>query len=221
MTGPLLSARQLVRTIDGREVLSDVALDIYPAERVALVGPSGSGKTTLLTLLAGLIRPTTGEVRRGELPAGPLTQRIAIVLQGYGLVGTLTAAENVEVALRAGGCRPADAMCTAARTLGLVGLDAFTDHLVYELSGGQRQRVAVARALAVQPAVLLADEPTAEQDAEHEELVLHHLLALAAAGAAVVIATHDAEVAKRCDRVIRLADGRVVPDVADEGKVKL
>ncbi|MGH8833448.1 MAG: ABC transporter ATP-binding protein [Actinomycetes bacterium] len=216
MTEPLLTAHQVGHTVRGRTILTDVSLDVRPGERVALTGPSGSGKTTLLTILAGLIAPTTGTVLLAGRPVtAPASRgRITLVLQGYGLIGLLTAAENVEVALRASGHRPADAMRIAARTLESLGMDPFADHLVDRLSGGQQQRVAVARGLALRPVILLADEPTAEQDAEHEEVVLRQVLN-AEDAAAVVIATHDPDVAKRCDRVLTLTDGRQVHTGAD------
>src|SRR5262245_5314864 len=211
MTEPLLTAQQVGHRVRGRTILTDISLDVRPGERIALTGPSGSGKTTLLTILAGLIAPTTGQVRLdGRSVTDPAVRgRISLVLQGSGLIGLLTAAENVEVALRASGHRPADAIRIAAGTLESLGLGPFTDHLVGRLSGGQQQRVAVARGLALRPAVLLADEPTAEQDAEHEEVVLRQVLNVED-GAAVVIATHDPDVAKRCDRVLTLTDGRQV-----------
>ena len=218
MTKPVLAARGLSRRINGRAILTDVSVDIYAGERVAVVGPSGSGKTTLLALLAGLVPPTTGDVIR-DIPASapdpPRRSDVAIVLQGYGLIGLLTAAENVEIALRASGRRPAEAMEVAADILGQLGLGRFAMHLVDELSGGQRQRVAVARALALAPWVLLADEPTAEQDADNEELLLERLLPPPAAdGRAVVVATHDPDVAARCDRTIELTDGRLATPVS-------
>jgi putative ABC transport system ATP-binding protein len=131
-----------------------------------------------------------------------------------GLVSLLTAAENIEVVLRATGRSPAEARLTAAEALESVGLEPFAAHLVDQLSGGQQQRMAVALALARRPAAILADEPTAEQDPVHRDLVLDLLLAAADRGAALVIATHDAEVAERCDRIVRLRDGRLAPGLS-------
>jgi putative ABC transport system ATP-binding protein len=137
--------------------------------------------------------------------AGTLPARTAAVLQGYGLVSLLTAAENVEIMLRAGGMPVRLAMATADTALAELGLGDYGDHLVQELSGGQQQRVAVARALAARPELLIADEPTAEQDAFTRELVLARLLGVAADRGALVLATHDAEVVARCDHVVSLA----------------
>jgi ABC-type lipoprotein export system ATPase subunit len=206
---PLLAGRRLGLTRRGQRVLAGVDVAVQAGERVAVVGPSGSGKTTLLTLLAGLERPDTGEVLLAGAPLTAPTPRIALVLQGYGLLTLLTAEENVAVAVRAAGRPPRDALAAAEATLRAVGLHDRRDHLVEELSGGQQQRVAVARAVAVRPQVLLADEPTAEQDAEHRDLVVRALLGGLQPGAALVLATHDPQIAACCDRVISLRQGSV------------
>ncbi len=185
----------------GRDIIVAFSLEVAPGERVALMGPSGSGKTTLLTTLAGLLPPAAGRVLVGGGPVGERRDRVALVFQSYGLLSLLTAAENVEVALRAAGCSPAEAMGRAAAVLRRLKVDAFADHLVEELSGGQQQRVAVARALALRPEVLLADEPTAEQDPGHREIVLEELMGVAAT---LIVATHDPDVAKLCDRIVEL-----------------
>jgi putative ABC transport system ATP-binding protein len=189
----------------GRVIFHDVDLRVGPGERLAVLGPSGSGKTSLLAVLGGLATPVAGEVLIDGVPAGPAPRPgVAIVLQGYGLVSLLTAAENIEVVLRATGLSARDAVADALDALELVGLDKHGDHLVQELSGGQQQRVAVARALALRPAVLIADEPTAEQDQATRTLVLDRLLAVADSGAALILATHDPEVAERCSSFVTL-----------------
>ncbi|MEU4574022.1 MULTISPECIES: ATP-binding cassette domain-containing protein [Nonomuraea] len=205
--GPVISCRALTCRAGGRTVVEDLSLDLGEGERVALMGPSGSGKTTLLTTLAGLAPPVAGRVLVGGVPLDEqpgLRAGLALVFQSYGLLSLLTAAENVEVALRAAGRSPREAMRLAAEALERLRVERFADHLVEELSGGQQQRVAVARALALRPVALLADEPTAEQDAGHREVVLEELLAAAGDGVALLIATHDPEVAERCDRVVEL-----------------
>lgn len=211
-----LSAERITCTIAGRAVISDVSFEVGTGERVALLGPSGSGKTVLLTTLGGLIRPHAGRVWVSGVPLDedPFRRRdVAFVFQTYGLLSLLTAAENIEVALRAAGRAPGDARVIAGEVLDRLDVGRFADHLVEELSGGQEQRVAVARALALQPRVLLADEPTTEQDADHRELVLRHLFAAAEHGAGIVIATHDEQVAARCDRVLELREGAPVHHV--------
>ena len=203
----LLQAEGLRFERGGRVIFEGVSLSVGPGDRVAVTGPSGSGKTSLLSVLAGLAAPAAGTVRRaGELvTTGTLPARTAAVLQGYGLVSLLTAAENVEIILRAAGMPAGQAMAIASTALAELGLGDYGDHLVQELSGGQQQRVAVARALAVHPELLIADEPTAEQDAVTRELVLARLLGVAADGGALVLATHDPEVVARCDYAISLA----------------
>ena len=204
----VLEARGLRYTIGGRVLLDDFDLTVGPGERVAVVGPSGSGKTSLLALLAGLAAPTAGQVLVDQVPVvpGQVPAGVATVLQGHGLVSLLTAAENIEIALFAAGLPPGRAAAAAQEALASLGLAEHADQLADELSGGQQQRVAVARALATEPAVLIADEPTAEQDSVSRELVLSRMLGLTEAGKSLVLATHDPEVAQRCDRVVDLAD---------------
>ncbi|HEV7562248.1 MAG TPA: ABC transporter ATP-binding protein [Solirubrobacterales bacterium] len=200
--------------------LSDVDLSIAPRESIALQGPSGSGKTTVLHLLGGLLVPTEGEVlwqgeplssldtaARGRARAGG----IAYVLQGSNLLPTFSAYENVAfaawVAQRAGVPPRHDAV----ELLRLVGLEAKGAALPSELSGGEAQRVALARALAQSPQLLLCDEPTGHLDSDTAARVLDLLEALHERfGFALAIATHDRGVAARCDRQVRLADGRIV-----------
>jgi putative ABC transport system ATP-binding protein len=205
-----LEARDLAYRRDGQQILAGVSVAVHPGERLAVTGPSGSGKTSLLTLLAGLDTPSSGEVyidgTRLTGVAGP-RQGVALVLQGYGLVSLLTAAENIEVALRAAGWAPSRAAVAAREALSQVGLDAHADQLVEELSGGQQQRTAVARALALKPKLLIADEPTAELDPVSRTLALARLFEVATGGGALVLATHDPEVAARCDRVLDLRPG--------------
>lgn len=200
-----LEARGLRCEVAGRDLFGAIDVTVTGGESVALVGPSGSGKTTLLAALAGLGAPTTGDIRLdGEPVRAGHTDGIVVVLQGYGLVSLLTAAENVEVALRAGGCDPRTVAAPARAALDEVHLGEHADQLVEELSGGQQQRVAIARALALAPRVLLADEPTAEQDRATRAIVLTRLFDVTHRGGALVIATHDPEVAERCDRVISM-----------------
>jgi len=194
----------------GRQILADVDVEVYAGEVLAVTGPSGSGKSSLLALLAGLETPDTGQVLvdgagiGNEVPPG-----FGIVLQGYGLASVLTAAENVEVVLQGLGLSRGEVRARAGAVLQSVGLDDVADHLVEQLSGGQQQRVAIARALVIEPAVMLADELTAELDADSRGRVLNLVLAVARRGGVVVIATHDHGVADACTRQLRLADGRV------------
>jgi putative ABC transport system ATP-binding protein len=199
----------------GRQILDDVSLEAYAGEALAVTGPSGSGKSSLLAILAGLERADQGELLVDDQPmAAGVPRGYALVLQGYGLVSVLTAAENVEVVLQGLGLSRREVRDRAGAVLEAVGLDDVADHLVEQLSGGQQQRVAVARALVVEPAVLVADEFTAELDADSRGHVLNLVLGVARRGGLVVIATHDPAVAGLCNVELRLADGRVSPTPA-------
>jgi putative ABC transport system ATP-binding protein len=204
--GPRLSARGLVLELAGRRVLDGVDLEAWPGEVLAVAGPSGSGKSTLLAVLAGLVAPDAGTVAYADGDERP-----ALVLQGLALVPVLTAAENVEVPLQVS--EPPlgrdEVLDRAGEALVRVGLGDRGASLVEHLSGGQRQRVAIARALVVRPGVLLVDEPTSALDAASRTLVLSALRHEASRGAAVVVATHDAEVLSLATRQVDLADGRL------------
>jgi putative ABC transport system ATP-binding protein len=197
----LLSATDVTVLRDGRPVVEGASLRCEAGEIVGIGGPSGSGKTTLLTVLAGLAEPDRGTVTWAGTPT------VGVVLQGYGLVPVLTASENVEVVLQALGRSVAEVRSEAAAAMTRVLLDGLGDRLVDRLSGGQQQRVAVARALAVRPDLLLADEPTSELDEVSRDHLVGELRAEASRGAVVVIASHDRDVLAACDRVLWLADG--------------
>ena len=201
--GIAVRARGIVVVRNGRRVVDDVDVDVEPGRILGVTGPSGSGKSTLLAVLAGLIAPDAGNVDPTDRSG-----RTGIVLQGYGLLPVLTAFENVELPLQLRGTDPSQVRERAARALSRAGLDDAGDRLAEELSGGQRQRVAVARALVTEPDLLVADEPTAELDADTAALVLAALRAEADTGAAVVLATHDPDVAALCDATLHLVDGR-------------
>jgi ABC-type lipoprotein export system ATPase subunit len=185
---------------------------IGPGDRVGLVGPSGSGKSTLLHLMAGLDEPTVGRVswpaigQRASLRPGP----VAVIFQGPSLLPPLTVEENVALPLILGGVHDADAHATAREALGLLDLAELRDKLPEEISGGQAQRVAVARALAGEPRLILADEPTGQLDRANGAAVVDVLLAAAAhAGAALVVSTHDPSVAERLPEVWEMHSGRL------------
>jgi putative ABC transport system ATP-binding protein len=203
----------------GVSALRGVDLEIERGEFVAVSGPSGSGKSTLLQLLGALDRPTDGvllfegrELARlgdGELARLRL-EAFGFVFQQFNLIPTLTAQENVEVALAPRGDRAQRRRSRARWLLDEVGLAARRDHLPSRLSGGEQQRVAIARALANEPAVVLADEPTGNLDTTTGEAVLAVLRGLAAEhGQTFVLVTHDAAIAERASRLVRLQDGRV------------
>lgn len=207
----VLTGRDLWLRRGDRTILAGVSVHAEPGEPLALSGPSGSGKSTLLAVLAGLISPDSGTVLLGDAAVRPgdvaSRRSIGLILQGYGLIGLLTAAENVEVGLRAHGTSPREARDRAFTALGTLGLAGREHHLVEDLSGGQQQRVAVARALAAEPSVILADEPTAELDHDTRDHVLAVLLECAGDGATLILATHDPDIADQCSASLHLVDG--------------
>ncbi len=204
----MLNATGLRYERDGQQILDGIDVQVEAGQSLAVMGPSGSGKTSLLAILSGLSEPDTGEVwiegTRLTGFAGPRLG-VSVVLQGYGLVSLLTAAENIEVALRAAGHPAREVGIAARRALDLVGLEVHADQLVEELSGGQQQRTAVARALALRPRLLIADEPTAELDAVARGLTLARMFEVPEGGGGLILATHDPEVAERCDRMLDLS----------------
>ena len=208
-----LIAEAITVRAPSRPILADVSCSAGPGEMLAVTGRSGSGKTTLLAVLAGLLVPAAGAVSFAGTTVVPGDAdhllRTGIVLQLYGLVSVLTAQENVEIALQVRGVGGRKVRSQAAHALARMGLTDLSDRLVEQLSGGQRQRVAVARAIVATPTLILADEPTAELDAMNRDRVVAELRAEADRGTVVVLATHDPDVAARCDDELHLADGVV------------
>lgn len=198
--------------------LQDVSLAIEPGQLVAIVGPSGSGKSTLLNLLGCVDTPTSGELRIADRPTSSLSDRelarlrqsfIGFVFQQFFLMPTLTAEENVLMPTLFSRKRR-----DALPLLKLVGLASRARHRPGQLSGGEMQRVAIARALVNEPRLLLADEPTGNLDTERATEIFDVLRQIARSGTAVVIVTHNEDLAKSADRVVRLRDGRVMSDEA-------
>ena len=198
-------------------ILKGISLTIARGEAVGLVGPSGSGKSTLLMTIAGLERPDSGRVVVDGTDIGRLDEdalarfrgrRIGIVFQSFHLVPTMTALENVALPLELAGAD--DAFERAAGELAAVGLGGRLQHYPAQLSGGEQQRVAVARALAPNPAILVADEPTGNLDEATGRQVIDLLFAgHVERGTTLVLVTHDNALAQRCDRVVRLRSGRI------------
>jgi putative ABC transport system ATP-binding protein len=204
-------------------VLQAASLVIDRGERVAIVGPSGSGKSTLLHIMGTLERPDTGVVAIGERPVQGMTDRelagvraraIGFVFQQFFLLDALTATENVAQALVYSGERPSARRRLAEEALERVGLGHRSRHRPAQLSGGESQRVAIARAIVRRPAILLADEPTGNLDSQTGAEIVEILRDLSALGAAVVVVTHDHDVAGALDRQIVLRDGRVQPETS-------
>lgn len=200
------------------EILKGIDLEVADGESLALLGASGSGKSSLMAVLSGLERATSGRVEVAGADFGALDEdglaiarrgRIGIVLQAFHLLPTMTARENVAVPMELSG--EADAFARAEAELAAVGLAHRLDHYPAQLSGGEQQRVAIARALGPRPRIVFADEPTGNLDGATGERVMDLLFERrAATGATLVVITHDPSLARRCDRVIELADGRIV-----------
>jgi len=219
----VLAVREIVKVFDEGnqrvEVLKGVSLEVRAGEVVALEGPSGSGKTTLLSIMGCILTPTRGRVEvRGQVVPMDRPDRlrevrrrdIGFVFQQFNLFPALSARENVEYALNVKGVRGAEAGREARRVLEQVGLGDRLDFLPRDLSGGQKQRVAIARALAGGPAVLLADEPTANLDTTVGTQVLELFRAVAKReDKGLVIVTHDPKVRAIADRVVGIRDGRL------------
>ncbi|MBO3088980.1 ABC transporter ATP-binding protein [Cellulomonas dongxiuzhuiae] len=222
--GPLVLVEGVGRTYGSGHAavhaLQDVSLQVAPGEMVALVGRSGSGKTTLLNTIGGLDRPDTGRVVVAGREVSSLDERglvslrrdvVAFVFQTFGLVPVLTAAENVGVPLRMLRTPVAQREARVQLLLDLVGLGAHAKQRPGQLSGGQQQRVAIARALANSPRLLIADEPTGQLDSETGRAVMALIRAVVEAeGMTAIVSTHDPVMVALADRVVHLADGRLV-----------
>ena len=199
------------------DILRDITLSLPAGKTVSITGPSGSGKTSLLMLLGGLERPTRGEVAIGGTRIDAMDEdtlaafrrdNIGIVFQNFHLIPTMTALENVAVPLEFAGDR--DAFSHARAALEAVGLAHRLDHYPGQLSGGEQQRVAVARAFVARPRLILADEPTGNLDADTGEKVMAALFDLTRTqGTTLVLVTHDAALAARCDVAVHIRDGQI------------
>src|SRR5918995_1832816 len=201
--------------------LSGIQLDIQKGEYVSIAGPSGCGKSTLLSILGLLDTPSDGQYVLNEKPVENLSlserarirnREVGFIFQSFNLIGDLTVYENVELPLTYRGMGAAERKQRVTAALERVGMGHRAKHLPSQLSGGQQQRVAVARAVAGQPAILLADEPTGNLDSKNGESVMQLLQELHRAGATIAMVTHDPRYARHADRSIHLFDGRIVEE---------
>jgi putative ABC transport system ATP-binding protein len=216
----MIRARGVTLSLGNTDILKGVDLDAPRGQSLAVLGPSGSGKSSLMAVLSGLERTTSGEVRIDGQDLGPLNEdelararrgRIGVVLQAFHLLPTMTALENVATPLELLGAT--DARDRAASELAAVGLGDRLTHYPAQLSGGEQQRVAIARAMVSRPGLIFADEPTGNLDGVTSRRVADLLFERrAATGATLVIITHDPALAARCDRIVEMADGRIVSD---------
>jgi putative ABC transport system ATP-binding protein len=221
-SNPLIRLEAVERLYDdGRIVaLKKINLVVATGECLAILGPSGSGKSSLLNILSGIDAPTAGEIYWNDLPprsrkewAALRASDIGIVFQDFNLLPTLTAAENVEMALIGRGIPAAARRSRAVKALERVGLLARLDHMPQAMSGGERQRVAIARSIVNAPRLLLADEPTGNLDSANAALIIDLLLGLQEDnGVTLVLITHDENIAARCSRCIRMKDGVIAED---------
>jgi putative ABC transport system ATP-binding protein len=223
MAETILSLRGVGLTLAGNagpvEILRGIDLDVARGETVGLVGPSGSGKSSLLMLLGGLEQASAGVVQvlgrdltamDEDALARFRRDNMGVVFQSFHLIPTMTALENVALPLEL--ARAREAFARAGAELGAVGLGARANHYPAQMSGGEQQRVALARAAVTRPAILLADEPTGNLDGATGRAIMDLLFGLRDRhGATLVLVTHAPELAARCDRVVRMADGRIEP----------
>ncbi|MGR3836954.1 MAG: ABC transporter ATP-binding protein [Cognatishimia sp.] len=199
------------------EILHGISLDVAQGETLGMIGPSGSGKSSLLMLMGGLERATAGQISalgqdltamNEDALARFRRENMGVVFQSFHLIPTMTALENVATPLELAGM--SDAFDRAAEELAAVGLDHRADHYPSQMSGGEQQRVALARAAAPRPKLLLADEPTGNLDGANGDAIMDLLFGLRDRhGATLILVTHSRSLAARCDRVLRLRDGRV------------
>lgn len=229
--GPVIALRDARLTLAGNagpvDILKGIDLDVTPGESLGLIGPSGSGKSSLLMLMGGLEQATGGQVLALGQDLGAMDEdalarfrrdRMGVVFQSFHLIPTMTALENVALPLELAG--HADAFDRAAAELTAVGLGKRLDHYPRQMSGGEQQRVALARAAAPRPKILLADEPTGNLDGSNGAAIMDLLFGLQDRhGATLVLVTHAPELAARCDRVVRLVDGRMEGDSRRQGAV--
>jgi putative ABC transport system ATP-binding protein len=222
---PILEARNVTReyrmSAETVNALSDVSVSIEPGEFIAIIGSSGSGKSTLLNLFGGLDRPTSGEIFFDGKSLAPLSSwemsryrlnRVGMIFQNFNLIPTMTARENVSLALAFAGLSKNDRRKRALELLERVGLSHRAEHRPSELSGGEQQRVSIARAIANEPHVLLADEPTGNLDSSRAQEVIGLLDQMRRRdGKTIMLVTHDQELAgSYATRIVRLKDGKIV-----------
>ncbi len=228
MTSPVLSLQNAALSLDGNagrvDILHDINLSVNKGETLGLVGPSGSGKSSLLMLMGGLEQATSGRITALDHDLTGMDEdalarfrrsAMGVVFQNFHLIPSMTAVENVATPLELAGYP--DAFSRAENELEAVGLEHRRDHYPAQLSGGEQQRVALARAVAPRPQILLADEPTGNLDEANGTAIVDLLFDLRDRhGATLILVTHSHSLAQKCDRVVRLRDGRITEDTQQE-----
>lgn len=226
----ILRVRNLSKTyMQGKipvHALSDVSFDVEKGEFLSIVGPSGSGKSTLLSMIGLLDKPTSGsvfidgaEITKAKESEAPVIRRekIGFIFQHFNLMPTLTALENVDIAMRFARVSKGRRKERAIELLTQMGLHERMNHKPSELSGGEQQRVAIARAMANRPAIILADEPTGEVDTKTRDMIVGLLKELSEKGQTILVVTHDTAVSARTQRIIIMRDGRIASDTKVTG----
>ncbi len=230
-TESVLSVRNLSKTyMQGKipvHALTDVSFDVKKGEFISIVGPSGSGKSTLLSMMGLLDKPTSGsvfidgmevtKVKEGDAPK-IRREKIGFVFQRFNLIPTLSALENVDIAMRFARVSKHERKERAIKLLTQMGLGERMKHKPSELSGGEQQRVAIARAMSNHPAIILADEPTGEVDTKTRDMIVDLLKTLCENGQTILVVTHDMDVAEKTARRITMRDGRIASDVMLKGE---
>ena len=205
--------------------LNGVEFTLYKGEFCAIVGTSGSGKSTLLNMLAGLEKPTKGEIEIGGKHIEKLSEKelvtfrrekVGFIFQSYNLLNTMNALENVAMPLSFRGIGRKERLARAKKYMELVGVGRQAKHMPNQMSGGQQQRVAIARAIATRPPIIMADEPTGALDSRTGQEVLHFLQELNKEGSTVILITHDNGIAATARRCVRISDGRIIEDKEQE-----
>jgi len=231
MGEPVLRVRNLIKTyMQGKipvHALNDVSFDVERGEFMSIVGPSGSGKSTLLSMIGLLDKPTSGSVfiddkeitkaKESEVPK-LRREKIGFVFQHFNLIPTLTAFENVDIAMRFARKPKNERKKMAVELLTQMGLADRMKHKPSELSGGEQQRTAIARALSNHPAIILADEPTGEVDTKTRDMIVNQLRKLSEEGHTILIVTHDTAVAQQTGRIITMRDGMIESDKTPAGQ---
>ncbi len=207
--------------------VNDVSFEVKSGEFISISGRSGSGKSTLMYQMSLLDHPTSGEVFIDDKRVTNLSnedrtivrlEQLGFIFQDYALIPELTAIENVMIPLLMQGLTKKEADSKAEESLARIGLGDRLHNLPSQLSGGQQQRVSIARAIAHEPKIVFADEPTANLDSETSDIVLNHFLELNKAGQTIIMVTHEAEYASLTDRVLTLSDGKIVEDVRNPSR---
>ncbi len=232
-SSPIISLQDIHLTLNSDagpvNILRGIDLNITEGETVGIVGPSGSGKSTLMSIIGGLETPTKGSVTICDQSFSGLSEddlarfrrdNIGIVFQSFHLIPTMTALENIAIPMELAGRK--DAFEIAARKLDEVGLGKRSGHYPTQLSGGEQQRVALARAVATEPKILLADEPTGNLDGSTGEVIIQKIFELHKShNSTLVLITHDEHLAEKCDRTIRIEDGRIASETSLQPKTEL